>query len=140
MYVCVCACLPFRCCRGCRCVNPGVAAARVNSLFHAARQKSPCIIFIDEIDAIGRSRSTLGGDPGSMERESALLSLLVQMDGIHGALEQVGVVCLCGCRQWLQLCVGGGGVRGLPCEAETGVCGVSFVGRERLPALSMVHR
>ena len=61
----------------------------MNSLFHAARQKSPCIIFIDEIDAIGRSRSTLGGDPGSMERESALLSLLVQMDGIHGALEQV---------------------------------------------------
>jgi len=71
----------------CRCA--GVAAARVNSLFHAARQKSPCIIFIDEIDAIGRSRSALGGDPGSMERESALLSLLVQMDGIHGALEQV---------------------------------------------------
>lgn len=67
----------------------GVAAARVNSLFHAARQKAPCIIFIDEIDAIGRSRSTLGGDPGSMERESALLSLLVQMDGIHGSLEQV---------------------------------------------------
>ncbi|WIA18809.1 hypothetical protein OEZ85_003491 [Tetradesmus obliquus] len=67
----------------------GVAAARVNSLFHAARQKAPCIIFIDEIDAIGRSRSSLGGDPGSMERESALLSLLVQMDGIHGHLEQV---------------------------------------------------
>jgi AAA+ superfamily predicted ATPase len=79
------------------CSHPaGVAAARVNSLFHAARQKAPCIIFIDEIDAIGRSRSTLGGDPGSMERESALLSLLVQMDGIHGHLEQVGIViCLC---------------------------------------------
>jgi cell division protease FtsH len=70
-------------------LTAGVAAARVNSLFHAARQKAPCIIFIDEIDAIGRSRSTLGGDPGSMERESALLSLLVQMDGIHGHLEQV---------------------------------------------------
>ncbi len=67
----------------------GVAAARVNSLYHAARNKAPCIIFIDEIDAIGRSRSALGGDPGSMERESALLSLLVQMDGIHGHLEQV---------------------------------------------------
>jgi hypothetical protein len=74
------------------CISPaGVAAARVNSLFHAARQKAPCIIFIDEIDAIGRSRSSLGGDPGSMERESALLSLLVQMDGIHGHLEQVGL-------------------------------------------------
>lgn len=70
-------------------LSAGVAAARVNSLYHAARQKSPCIIFIDEIDAIGRSRSTLGGDPGSMERESALLSLLVQLDGIHGHLEQV---------------------------------------------------
>jgi len=38
----------------------------------------------------GRARSTLGGDPGSMERESALLAMLVQMDGIHGKLEQVG--------------------------------------------------
>jgi len=37
----------------------------------------------------GRARSTLGGDPGSMERESALLAMLVQMDGIHGKLEQV---------------------------------------------------
>ena len=67
----------------------GVAAARVNSLYHTAREKSPCIIFIDEIDAIGRSRSNLGADPGSQERESALLSMLVQMDGIHGKLEQV---------------------------------------------------
>jgi SpoVK/Ycf46/Vps4 family AAA+-type ATPase len=53
--------------------------------------QAPCIIFIDEIDAIGRSRSTLGADPGSMERESALLAMLVAMDGIHGNLEQVGV-------------------------------------------------
>ncbi|KIZ04815.1 cell division protease FtsH [Monoraphidium neglectum] len=67
----------------------GVAAARVNSLYHSARKKAPCIIFIDEIDAIGRSRSTLGADPGSMERESALLAMLVAMDGIHGNLEQV---------------------------------------------------
>lgn len=67
----------------------GVAAARVNSLYYEARKKAPCIIFIDEIDAIGRARSTLGADPGSMERESALLSMLVQMDGIHGNLEQV---------------------------------------------------
>lgn len=67
----------------------GVAAARVNSLYHEARKKAPCIIFIDEIDAIGRSRSSLGNDPGSMERESALLSMLVQLDGIHGNLESV---------------------------------------------------
>ncbi|KAL6751221.1 FtsH-like AAA+ protein [Haematococcus lacustris] len=67
----------------------GVAAARVNSLFNIARKKSPAIIFIDEIDAIGRARSTGGADPGSLERESALLAMLVQMDGIHGRLESV---------------------------------------------------
>ncbi|GLC47538.1 hypothetical protein PLESTB_001403000 [Pleodorina starrii] len=67
----------------------GVAAARVNNLFYTARKKAPAIIFIDEIDAIGRARSTLGGDPGSMERESALLAMLVQMDGISNKTEQV---------------------------------------------------
>ena len=67
----------------------GVAAARVNNLFLTARKRSPAIIFIDEIDAIGRARSALGSDPGSMERESALLAMLVQMDGIHGKLESV---------------------------------------------------
>lgn len=67
----------------------GVAAARVNNLFSTARKRSPAIIFIDEIDAIGRARSALGSDPGSMERESALLAMLVQMDGIHGKLESV---------------------------------------------------
>lgn len=62
----------------------------MNSLFYNARKKAPAIIFIDEIDAIGRARSTLGGDPGSMERESALLAMLVQMDGIANKTEQVG--------------------------------------------------
>ena len=61
----------------------GVAAARVSALYRAAHKKAPCIVFIDEIDAIGRSRSALGGDPGSQEREQALLTMLVQMDGIH---------------------------------------------------------
>jgi ATP-dependent Zn protease len=61
----------------------GVAAARVSALYRAAHSKAPCIVFIDEIDAIGRSRSALGGDPGSQEREQALLTMLVQMDGIH---------------------------------------------------------
>jgi cell division protease FtsH len=61
----------------------GVAAARVSALYRAAHEKAPCIVFIDEIDAIGRSRSALGGDPGSQEREQALLTMLVQMDGIH---------------------------------------------------------
>jgi cell division protease FtsH len=61
----------------------GVAAARVSALYRAAHNKAPCIVFIDEMDAIGRSRSALGGDPGSQEREQALLTMLVQMDGIH---------------------------------------------------------
>ena len=66
-----------------------MAAARVNNLFYNARKRAPCIVFIDEVDAIGRARTTLGADPGSMERESALLAMLVQMDGIHGKTEMV---------------------------------------------------
>lgn len=59
----------------------GVAAARIRSLFRAARKASPSIIFIDEIDAIGKSRSDSGGDSGSAEREQGLLQLLTEMDG-----------------------------------------------------------
>jgi hypothetical protein len=78
-------------------------------------QKAPCIIFIDEIDAIGRSRTNLGADPGSLERESALLAMLVAMDGIHGSTEQVwavsGAFCLLGHSFWglgALLCDAGG--------------------------------
>ena len=58
----------------------GVGASRVRDLFHQATQKAPCIIFIDEIDAIGRSRDTrhMGGDS---EREQTLNQLLSEMDG-----------------------------------------------------------
>jgi len=59
----------------------GVGAARVRDLFKQAKEKAPCIVFIDEIDAVGRSRGR-GNFPGSNdERENTLNSLLVEMDG-----------------------------------------------------------
>lgn len=58
----------------------GVGAARVRDLFRQARQKAPCIIFIDELDAIGKARSSIGSG-GHDEREQTLNQLLVEMDG-----------------------------------------------------------
>ncbi len=57
----------------------GVGAARVRDLFRQAREKSPCIIFIDEMDAIGKTRQA--GFGGNDEREQTLNQLLVEMDG-----------------------------------------------------------
>ena len=60
----------------------GVGASRVRSLFEQAKKTSPCIIFIDEIDAVGRSRGSSGmGQGGGDEREQTLNALLVEMDG-----------------------------------------------------------
>ena len=59
----------------------GVGAARVRDLFKQAKEKAPCIIFIDEIDAVGRSRGRGAMPGGKYERENTLNSLLVEMDG-----------------------------------------------------------
>ena len=59
----------------------GVGASRVRDLFRQAKEKAPCIIFIDEIDAVGRARSKGPGMGGNDERESTLNQLLTEMDG-----------------------------------------------------------
>ena len=59
----------------------GVGASRVRDLFRQAKEKAPCIIFIDEIDAVGRARSKSPSMGGNDERESTLNQLLTEMDG-----------------------------------------------------------
>jgi AFG3 family protein len=71
----------------------GVGPSRVRDLFKKAREASPCIIFIDEIDAVGRARSKNGFAGGNDERENTLNQLLVEMDGFAS---QTGVVVLAG--------------------------------------------
>mgnify|MGYP005684904249 CR=1 FL=1 len=61
----------------------GVGASRVRDMFEQAKKQAPCIIFIDEIDAVGRHRGAgMGG--GNDEREQTLNQLLVEMDGFEG--------------------------------------------------------
>lgn len=59
----------------------GVGAARVRDLFEQAKQQAPCIVFIDELDALGRSRMAAGVPMGNEEREQTLNQLLSEMDG-----------------------------------------------------------
>jgi cell division protease FtsH len=61
----------------------GIGASRVRDLFKEGKKKAPCIIFIDEIDAVGRHRSAGGGGGGNDEREQTLNQLLVEMDGFE---------------------------------------------------------
>ncbi|CAN7638433.1 ATP-dependent zinc metalloprotease FtsH [Neorhizobium sp. LjRoot104] len=69
----------------------GVGAARVRDLFEQARQAAPCIIFIDELDALGRARSAIGGYGGNDEKEQTLNQLLAELDGFD---PRVGIVLL----------------------------------------------
>ncbi|KAA1468268.1 ATP-dependent metallopeptidase Hfl [Dentipellis sp. KUC8613] len=69
----------------------GVGSSRVRDLFASAKKHAPCIIFIDEIDAIGKSRGKGGSMGGNDERESTLNQLLVEMDGF-GTQEHVVVL------------------------------------------------
>jgi AFG3 family protein len=69
----------------------GVGSSRVRDLFASARKNAPCIIFVDEIDAIGKARGKSGGMGGNDERESTLNQLLVEMDGF-GTSEHIVVL------------------------------------------------
>jgi len=69
----------------------GVGSSRVRDLFASAKKNAPCIIFIDEIDAIGKSRGKGGSFGGNDERESTLNQLLVEMDGF-GTNEHIVVL------------------------------------------------
>lgn len=59
----------------------GVGASRVRDLFKTAREKAPSIVFIDEIDAVGKKRNAGKGGGGNEERDNTLNQLLVEMDG-----------------------------------------------------------
>jgi len=72
--------------------NFRVGPSRVRDLFQEARTNAPCIVFIDEIDAVGRQRGR-GGIGGNDERENTLNQLLVEMDGFEPS---TGVVVLAG--------------------------------------------
>ncbi|MDO9956352.1 ATP-dependent zinc metalloprotease FtsH [Glaesserella parasuis] len=63
----------------------GVGASRVRDLFDQAKKNAPCIIFIDEIDAVGRKRGGAGFSGGHDEREQTLNQMLVEMDGFEGS-------------------------------------------------------
>ncbi len=62
----------------------GMGAAKVRDLFKQANEKAPCIVFIDEIDTIGKKRDTSGMGGGNDEREQTLNQLLTEMDGFDG--------------------------------------------------------
>ena len=66
----------------------GVGASRVRDLFKKAKENAPCIVFVDEIDAVGRQRG-IGIGGGNDEREQTLNQLLTEMDGFEG---NIGII------------------------------------------------
>ena len=70
----------------------GMGAAKVRDLFKQASEKAPCIVFIDEIDTIGKKRD--GQISGNDEREQTLNQLLTEMDGFDGSKGVVILACL----------------------------------------------
>ena len=70
----------------------GVGASRVRDLFKQAKEKAPCIVFIDEIDAIGRARGKNANFSGNDERENTLNQLLTEMDGFASNQDRKSVV------------------------------------------------
>lgn len=84
--------VPFFSCSGSQFIEMfvGVGASRIRSLFEKASKKAPCIIFIDEIDAIGKTRSS-GAQPGNDERDQTINQLLTAMDGFT---ENSGIIVL----------------------------------------------
>lgn len=83
--------VPFISCSGSEFIEMfvGVGASRLRDLFAKARQKAPCIIFIDEIDAIGKARGGVNGTPGNDERDQTINQLLTMMDGFE---DNAGVI------------------------------------------------
>ena len=89
----------------------GMGASKVRDLFKQAKEKAPCIVFIDEIDAIGQKRNS-GAYGGNDEREQTLNQLLTEMDGFEG---NTGVIILAATNRpesWT-----------LPCCARAGLTG-----------------
>jgi len=78
--------VPFFSCSGSEFIEMfvGVGASRVRDLFKKAKEKAPCIVFIDEIDAIGKSRTAGIPGAGNDERDQTINQLLTQMDGFEG--------------------------------------------------------
>lgn len=70
----------------------GVGSSRVRDLFEQAKKQAPCIVFIDELDAIGKSRASNGFYGGNDEREQTLNQLLTEMDGFSGGEQTVIVL------------------------------------------------